>query len=95
MRYNGRAMSLSDSEAFQRLLHAARAVNAALTVDRGSIHWVEDPIPGVSYGLALGDAHALLFMPAADIAEPGWEGRLPQRMENAHRYLRAFPARAR
>lgn len=95
MRYNGRVMSLSASEAFQRLVHAARAVNAALDVDRGSVHWVESPMPGISFGLTLGDAHALLFMPAADIAAPGWEQRLPERMESAHRYLKRFPARAR
>jgi hypothetical protein len=95
MRYNGKAMSLSDSEAFQRLVSAARAVNAGLVVDRGSVHWIEDPMPGISYGLALGDAHALLFMPAADIAEPGWEQRLPQRIESAYHYLKGFPTRAR
>ena len=95
MRYNGRVMSLSDAEAFQRLVQAARAADAALLVDRGSIHWLEDPMPGISYGLILGDAHALLFMPAADIADPGWEQRLPRRMEAACRYLKGFPARAR
>lgn len=95
MRYNGRAMRLSENEAFQRLLHAARALDAGLSVDRGSVHWVEDPVQGVFYGLVLGDAHALLFMPAGDIAEPGWEGRLSQRMDAAYRYLRAFPPRGR
>ena len=95
MRYNGSAMSLSNSAAFQRLVPAARAVNAALMVDRGSVHWVEDPMPGISFGLVLGDAHALLFMPAGDIAEPGWEQRLPERMESAHRSLKVLPSRAR
>jgi hypothetical protein len=95
MRYNSRVMSLSAADAFQRLVHAARTADAALLVDRGSIHWIEDPMPGISYGLAFGDAHALLFMPAADIAEPGWEQRLPQRMEAAYSYLKGFPARAR
>ena len=88
-------MSLKDAEAYRRLLRAARTTHAALVVDRASVHWTDEPTPGVTYGLTLGDAHALLFMPAADIAEPGWEQRLPDRMEAAFRYLNGFPARAR
>jgi hypothetical protein len=88
-------MSLSDAEAYQRLVQAARDVDPSLTVDRASVRWMAEPYPGVEYGLALDGAHALLFMPAADIAEPGWEGRLPPRMEAARRYLLSFPVRAR
>jgi hypothetical protein len=88
-------MSLSASDAYRRLAGAARAVNPALTVARGSVHWLERPMQGVEYGLALDSAHALLFLPAADIAEPGWEQRLPQRLEAAHRYLLGFHGRAR
>ncbi|MGH2372586.1 MAG: hypothetical protein ACRDIC_03795, partial [bacterium] len=74
---------------------ASRRIAPALTVDRGSIHWIGEPLPGVEYNLVLGDAHALLFMPATDIDTPGWEGRLAQRLEAAHRYLAAFPRRPR
>jgi hypothetical protein len=88
-------MSLSEPEAYQRLVDAARAVDPALIIDRGSVHWVETPLPGVSYGLILGEAHALLFMPAADITGPDWPQRLGERMEAACRYLRRFPARTR
>jgi hypothetical protein len=88
-------MSLSPSEAYQRIAPAAQAIDPALAVDRGSIHWRDEPHPGVSYGLSLGGAHALLFLPAADIAEPGWKNRLSQRLEAAHRYLAGFPSRAR
>jgi hypothetical protein len=88
-------MSLLPSEAYQRIERAARVIDPALAVDRGAVHWRDEPLPGVSYGLSLGGAHALLFLPAADIIEPGWEDRLPQRLEAAHRYLTGFPARAR
>jgi hypothetical protein len=88
-------MSLSSSDAYRRLVQAARRVAPALAVDKGSIHWRDQPIPGVAYALVLNGAHALLFLPASDIAEPGWEQRLPQRLEAAHRYLLGFPGRAR
>ena len=84
-------MSLPEPEAYQRLHQAAQNVDATLVVDRGSVHWVDTPYPGILYGLALSEAHALLFMPAADIAEPGWERRLRARLEAAHRYLLGFP----
>ncbi len=95
MRYNVRRMSLSNIDAYLRIQQAARAVDSALTVDRGSIHWIDGPYPGVSYGLVLGEAHALLFLPAADIVDPGWEQRLPARIESAHRYLLGFAHTAR
>jgi hypothetical protein len=88
-------MGFSDSDAYRRIAGAARAIDPALVVDRGSVHWVDQPIPGVRYGLALNGAHALLFLSAADVAEPGWEQRLPVRLEAAHRYLLGFPGRAR
>jgi hypothetical protein len=92
-------MSLSEADAYTRLRDAARNVSAQLTVDRPSIRWMDTPYAGVSYGLslgpALGSAHALLFMPAADIAEAGWEKRLPARVESAHRYLQGFAQVAR
>ncbi|MBI3998034.1 MAG: hypothetical protein HY355_03295 [Armatimonadetes bacterium] len=88
-------MALTEHEAFTRLRDVARQVDSALVVDRGSIHWIEPPYPGVSYNLVLGDAHALLFLPAGDIEPPGWEDRLRQRLESARRYLAGFTPHAR
>jgi hypothetical protein len=95
MRYNDVVAMLTEPDAFARLRDAARRIDPALVVDRGSIHWIDGPYPGVSYGLALREAHALMFLPAADIADPGWEQRLPQRLQAAHRYLRGFPPATR
>jgi hypothetical protein len=95
MGYNGGVMSVSASDVYQRLVGAARAVDPALVVDRGSIHWIDHPYPGLEYGLAIDGAHAVFFLLSADIAGPGWEGRLPGRLEAACQYLRGFPARAR
>ncbi len=90
MRYNDERMALTEPAAYKRLREGARRLAPNLVVDRGSIHWVDGPPPGVEYNLVLGDAHALLFMPAADIDAPGWETRLAQRLESAHRYLSGF-----
>ncbi len=95
MRYNGERMPLTEHEAYRRLREASRRVEPALVVDRGSIHWIDGPYPGVEYNLVLGDAHALLFMPAADIDAPEWQSRVGQRLEAVHRYLAAFPRPAR
>lgn len=88
-------MGISESEAYDRLSRAAQAVDPSLAVDRASVRWMDGPYPGVAYGLALQGAHALLFMPAAEIAGPEWERLLPSRLESAHRYLLGFPRRAR
>ena len=88
-------MSLSEADTYTRLRDAARRVDAKLLVDRPSIRWMDAPYAGVSYGLSLGSAHALLFMPAADIAESGWEPRLSARLESALRYLQGFTQVAR
>ncbi|MGH2371868.1 MAG: hypothetical protein ACRDIC_00095, partial [bacterium] len=61
MRYNEVRMALTEHEAYRRLREASRRIAPALTVDRGSIHWIGEPLPGVEYNLVLGDAHALLF----------------------------------
>lgn len=88
-------MALSKHEAYRRLREASRRVAPTMVVDRGSIHWVDEPYPGVEYNLVLGDTHALLFMPAPDIDAPGWETRVAQRLEAAHRYLAGFPRPSR
>ncbi len=90
MRYNVKRMAMSEPDAYTRLREAARRLDPALLVDRGSVHWVVEPYPGVSYTLVHGNARALLFMPAADIDGTGWEDRLQQRLEAARRYLAGF-----
>jgi hypothetical protein len=88
-------MTILESEAYDRLSRAARAVDPSLAVDRASIRWVEAPYPGVAYGLVLQGSHALLFIPAADIAGPEWERLLPSRLESARSYLLGFQRRTR
>ncbi|MDR7522669.1 MAG: hypothetical protein QN168_09425 [Armatimonadota bacterium] len=88
-------MRLAEAEAYRRLVQAARSVDPALAVDRGSVHWVDDPYPGAAFGLALGGAHALLFAPEADIAGPDWPARLVSRLEAARDYLLGFAPAAR
>ncbi len=95
MSYNVNRMPISEPDAYTRLREAARHLDPALVVDRGSVHWVDGPYPGISYTLARGDARALLFLPATDIDGAGWEDRLRQRLDAAHRYLAGFTRRAR
>jgi len=95
MGYNSRRMPLREAEAYTRLRAAARQVDPALVVERSSVQRTEDPYPGVGFNLILGAAHALLFMPAADIEPPGWEDRVRLHLEAAHRYLNGFTPSAR
>ena len=88
-------MALAVVEAYRRLRDVSRRVDPSLVVDRGSIRCIDAPYPGVSYNLVLGDAHAVLFMPAGDIEPPDSEERLRQRLEAAHRYLAGFTHPAR
>lgn len=88
-------MSLSPSEAYDRLSRAAGALDRALAVDRGSVHWRDGAYPGVEVVLAYQGAHALFFIPAADIADAGWEARLRECLQAALRYLQEFPRQAR
>jgi hypothetical protein len=88
-------MALSETEAFKRLRQALRQIDPSLVVERGSIRWIDGQYPGVSYNLVLGEAHAVLFLPATDIEAEGWETRLAQRLESAYRYLAAFRRPAR
>lgn len=89
-RYNNSHMALTERDAYNRLRKAARDIDPSLVVDRAAIRWIDGPFPGVSYNLVLGDAHAVLFIPAPDVEQPGWEDRLPQRLESARRYLAGF-----
>lgn len=82
---------ISDAEAVRRLQDAIARVDARLVLDRGAVRFVADPYPGVEYGLRLGEAGALLFVPEADLTAPDWEMRLFKKIEAARRYLEGFP----
>jgi hypothetical protein len=60
-------------------------------LDRGNVRYMTDPYPGVEFGLRLGEASVLLFMPEADLTATDWESRLFKRFEAARRYLEHFP----
>lgn len=90
MRYNERVNNLTQREAYRRLRDTANGIDRALAVDRGSVRWRDIPVPGVLFGLALGSAHALMFMPSGYIAGEDWGERLPGRIEAARRYLLGF-----
>ncbi len=83
-------MGRSETEVYRRLHEVARAIDPALVVERGSIRWVDAPYAGVYYNLLLGDAHALLFLPADDLEAPDADARLRDRLEAARRYLAGF-----
>ncbi len=89
------AMNLSESDAYQRIAQVARALDRELVIDRGAVHRRDAPYPGVAFGASLSGAHALFFLPAADLTAPEWEDRVRQRLEAAREYLAGFPARAR
>lgn len=79
------------SEAIRKFTQVVARVDSRLVLDRANVRYVADPYPGVEYGLRLGEAGALLFMPEADLAVPEWESRLTKRIEAARRYLEGFP----
>lgn len=82
---------ISESEAIRRLQNAVARVDAGLVLDRGAVRYLVDPFPGVEYGLRLGEAGALLFVPEADLTAMDWETRLFKKIEAAKRYLEEFP----
>ncbi len=89
-------MPLAEAEALRRLVQAAARVNVRLSVDRGAVRYMAEPYAGFEYGLRLGEAGALLFMPEADLTASDWETRVFKRLEAAKRYLEGFPqARSR
>lgn len=82
---------ISEADASQKLQSALSRVDSRLELDRGAIRYMTDPYPGVEYGLRLGEAGALLFMPEADLTAADWEMRLFKLLEAAKRYLEEFP----
>lgn len=79
------------AEAIRKFTQVIARVDPRLVLDRGNVWYVADPYPGVEYGLRLGEAGALLFMPEADLAAPDWESRMFKRIQAARRYLEEFP----
>ena len=84
-------MSLSEQEARRRLELTLAAVAPDVALDAAAVHWVDAPYPGMKYGLRLGHANALLFLPVADVDGDGWPQRLGERLRQAREYLEHFP----
>lgn len=78
-------------DAIRKFEQVIARVDPRLVLDRGNVRYVDTPYPGVEYGLRLGEAGALLFMPEADMAGGDWESRMFKRLEAARRYLDGFP----
>jgi len=82
---------IPEDDAVRKFQRVISRVDPRLILDRGNIRFVATPYRGVEFGLRLGTAAALLFMPDADLAAPDWETRLFKRFEAARRYLDGFP----
>lgn len=82
---------IPDVEAIRKFEAALARVDQRLVLDRGNVRYMTDPYPGVEFGLRLGEASVLLFMPEADLTASDWETRLFKRFEAARRYLEHFP----
>ena len=82
---------IPEAEAIRKFQAALTRVDQRLVLDRGNVRYMTDPYPGVEFGLRLGGAAALLFMPEADLEAPDWDSRLFKRLEAARKYLEHFP----
>ncbi|OLD39046.1 MAG: hypothetical protein AUI83_23405 [Armatimonadetes bacterium 13_1_40CM_3_65_7] len=86
-------MAIREDDAIEKFRQIISRVDPRLVLDRGDVRYVTEPYAGVEYGLRLGKAGALLFMPEADLTAPDWQDRLRTRFEAAKRYLEGFPHR--
>ena len=84
-------MSLSEQEARRRLRSTLAGVAPDVVLDVAAVHWADAPYPGVKYGLRLGQANALLFIPVADIDGERWPERLAEPLRQPPAYLEHFP----
>src|SRR3989337_1823234 len=82
---------IPEASAIRKFQAAMARVDQRLVLDRGNVRYMTDPYPGVEFGLHLGEASVLLFMPEADIEASDWESRLFKRFEAARQYLEHFP----
>lgn len=83
---------IAQADAVKKFQQTIPRVDPHLVLDLGAVRFVDEPYPGVEYGLRLGDAGALLFVSEADLTAPDWQARLVKRLEAAHRYLEGFAA---
>jgi hypothetical protein len=84
-------MPLNEQEARRRLRSILTTVAPDAVLDSAAVRWVDEPYPGVHYGLQVGKATALLFLPVSDIDGEGWPQRLTARLRQARDYLEHFP----
>ncbi len=82
---------IPEADAVRKLLQVLGRLDGRLILDRGDVRYLRDPYPGVEFGLRLGEAGALLFMPEGDLTAADWETRVFKRLEAAKRYLEGFP----
>lgn len=82
---------IPEADAIRKFQAAMARVDQRLVLDRGNVRYMTDPYPGVEFGLHLGEASVLLFMPEADLEASDWESRLFKRFEAARSYLEHFP----
>lgn len=82
---------IPEADAIRRFQAAIDRVDQRLVLDHGNVRYMTDPYPGIEFGLHLGEASVLLFMPEADLAAPDWESRMFKRFEAARNYLEHFP----
>lgn len=83
-------MAIREEDAIRRFTETIARVDPRLVLDRGAVRYLTEPFPGVEFGLRLGDAGALLFMPEADLTASDSETRLVERFAAAKRYLEGF-----
>ncbi len=82
---------IPEGDAIRKFQAALARVDQRLVLDRGNVRYITEPYPGVEFGLQLGEASTLLFMPETDLEAPNWETRLFKRFEAARKYLEQFP----
>lgn len=82
---------IPEEDAIRKFQQVIARVDPRLVLDRGNVRYMSDPYPGVEFGLRLGDAGALLFMPETDLTAGDWETRVFKRIEAARHYLEGFP----
>lgn len=82
---------ITTDEVIRRFTEVIARVDPRLHLDRGAVRYVQEPFAGVEFGLRLGEASALLFMPEADLTADDWPERLARRFDAARRYLENFP----
>lgn len=84
-------MVISREEALRRLRETLREVGPDVKLDAPWVMFVPAPYPGFRYGLVLGQANAMLFMPLREIDGADWPDRLRARLTEAVHYLEGFP----